>query len=436
MKGFYDVVVVGAGAAGLSCALNLDPSFEVCLISKKDMSEANSYLAQGGISAKRVNEDIDDYIEDTLRAGHYENDPEVVRDILDNSLEVVKYLIGYGVPFEKDEQDQYSLHKEGGHRLARVYHVGDFTGRSICETMAQRVMSSPNIDVCEDTTFYDLIVEGDRAIGIKVYAKGRYQNIYSRAIVIATGGIGGIFDSSTNFKSISGEGLSIAIKHGVEVSNIEYVQIHPTVLYDQEKGRHSLITEALRGEGGILLDKNGKRFIDELKPRDIVSKAIRSKMEADRSDYVYLSLENIHNRDRVDENFPTVFNACMEKGIDIRNDMIPICPGQHYHMGGITAQIDGQTSMKALYAIGEAACTGLHGRNRLASNSLLEACYCGMRCSENINISIDDFITEIKENHETRDIDEILEDHHRLLIDRIRERNKDFYEYWLKNENA
>lgn len=220
------------------------------------------------------------------------------------------------------------------------------------------------------------------------------------------------------------------------MSNIEYVQIHPTVLYDQEKGRHSLITEALRGEGGILLDKNGKRFIDELKPRDIVSKAIRSKMEADRSDYVYLSLENIHNRDRVDENFPTVFNACMEKGIDIRNDMIPICPGQHYHMGGITAQIDGQTSMKALYAIGEAACTGLHGRNRLASNSLLEACYCGMRCSENINISIDDFITEIKENHETRDIDEILEDHHRLLIDRIRERNKDFYEYWLKNENA
>lgn len=435
MKNFYDVIIVGAGAAGLSCILNIDSELDVCLISKKDMAEANSYLAQGGISAKRIDEDIEDYVEDTLKAGHYENDECVVREILDNSLSVVDFLIDYGVPFDKNDDGSYNLHKEGGHRLPRVYHVGDFTGRSICETLARSVCSKSNIEVCEDTIFYDLIAENNRVEGIKVYKDGKYHNLYAKAVVIATGGIGGIFDSSTNYKSISGEGLAIAIKHGVDVSNIEYIQIHPTVLYNREKGRHSLITEALRGEGGILVDKRGQRFIDELRPRDIVSKAIRSKMESDKLDCVYLSLEKVDSRDSIDKKFPTVFDACIKRGIDIRKDMIPVCPGQHYHMGGIRANINGQTSMKGLYAIGEVACTGLHGKNRLASNSLLEASYCGIRCGETISRNIEKPEFKIENNVDTRNIDQILEDHRGILVDMIRERNRDFYEYWLKNED-
>lgn len=436
MKEFYDIVIVGSGAAGLSCALKLNPDYDICLISKKSMTEANSYLAQGGISAKLAHENLDDYIEDTLKAGHYENDVDVVRAILDESLDVVEELIGYGVNFDKLDPDTYSLHKEGGHRSARVYHVGDFTGRSMCEVMAERVKARPNIDTCENTVFYDLIIEDNKTVGIRVFVDGLYKNIYARAVVLATGGIGGIFNSSTNYKSVSGEALSIAMKYGVEVSNLEYIQIHPTVLYDKAMGRHSLITEALRGEGGILLGINGDRFVDELLPRDVVSKAIRNKMEEDQTDHVYLSLENIRDRERIDERFPTVFQACMDKGIDIRKDMIPVCPGQHYHMGGIKAQIDGRTNLPGLYAIGETSCTGLHGRNRLASNSLLEACFCGMKCGEGLNASLPDFKAHMEENRETRNIDDIIADYHKILVDTIKERNHDFYEYWLKNEDA
>lgn len=433
MRDFYDIVIVGSGAAGLSCALKLDPIYQVCLISKKSMDEANSYLAQGGISARLADENLDDYIEDTLKAGHYENDVDVVRNILDKSLDVVEELIGYGVNFDKIDQDTYSLHKEGGHRLARIYHVGDFTGRSMCEVMAERVKGRPNIDICENTTFYDLIIEDNKAVGIRVFVGGQYRNIYARAVVLATGGIGGIFNSSTNYKSVSGEALAIAMEHGLEILNLEYIQIHPTVLYDESMGRHSLITEALRGEGGILLGINGDRFIDELLPRDVVSKAIRQKMEEDHSDHVYLSLENIRDRERIDKRFPTVFQDCMDKGIDIRKDMIPVCPGQHYHMGGIKAKIDGRTSLTGLYAIGETSCTGLHGRNRLASNSLLEACFCGMKCGETLNTLLPDFRAHMEENTETRKIEDIVDGYHKILVDTIKERNQDFYEYWLKN---
>ena len=223
------------------------------------------------------------------------------------------------------------------------------------------------------------------------------------------------------------------MKHGIEILNLEYIQIHPTVLYDESMGRHSLITEALRGEGGILLGINGDRFINELLPRDVVSKAIRQKMEEDHSDHVYLSLENIRDRERIDKRFPTVFQACMDKGIDIRKDMIPVCPGQHYQMGGIKAKIDGRTSLTGLYAIGETSCTGLHGRNRLASNSLLEACFCGMKCGENLNTLLPDFRAHMEENTETRKIEDIVDGYHKILVDTIKERSHDFYEYWLKN---
>ncbi|WP_101772458.1 L-aspartate oxidase [Peptostreptococcus faecalis] len=436
MKNYYDVIVVGSGAAGLSCALKLNSGYDVCLISKKTIDEANSYLAQGGISIKRKDEDLQDYIEDTLKAGHYENDFEVVEEILKGSPKVIEELINYGILFDKTDKGEYSLHKEGGHKVPRVYHVGDYTGRSICESMAKIVGKRPNLDICEDTTFYDLIIENQRAVGIKVYNNGEYKNIYSRAVVLATGGIGGLFNSSTNYKSIAGNGISIALKHGIKVENIDCIQIHPTSLYTKIDGRKMLITEALRGEGGILLDNRGNRFIDELLPRDIVSQAIKKKMDEDDMKFVYLSLENIKNRNEIYREFPTVFDACKGEGIDIREEMIPVCPSQHYHMGGIKAKVNGRTSLDGLYAIGEVACTGFHGKNRLASNSLLEACLCGIKSAEDINGELIKFYGKIKENNEKRKIEQVMQGYHNALIENIRERNNTFYEYWLKAENA
>ncbi len=435
MKNYYDVIVIGSGVAGLSCALELDPKYKVCLISKKKIEEANSYLAQGGISARRMDEALIDYIEDTLRAGHYRNDVDVVEKILTGSLDVVNKMVDYGVSFDKIN-GVYSLHKEGGHKRPRVYHVGDYTGRAICESMAKIAKVRENIDICEDVTFYDLIIEENKVVGIKVFTQEEYRNVYSSAVVLATGGIGGIFDSSTNYKTISGDGLSIAIKNNIDIKNLEYIQIHPTVLYSEKGGRQSLITEALRGEGGILLDSRGNRFVDELLPRDVVSKAIREKMSEEGTNFVYMSLENVKDRKHIDETFPTVFDSCIKEGIDIRKDMIPICPGQHYHMGGISAKIDGSTNIDGLYAVGEVACTGFHGKNRLASNSLLEAGFCGMRSAQTINLKELRFKGTLKENLESKNIEGVINSYHDILINEIKERNLKFYEYWLKTKNA
>lgn len=369
----FDVVIVGMGVSGLYTALNLPSDKKVLMICKEDMTQCDSMLAQGGICVMRDEEDYDSFFEDTMRAGHYENKKESVDVMIRSSRDIIEHLIELGVDFDKNPDGTLKYTKEGAHSRARICYHKDITGKEITETMQNYVKTLSNITLMEHTMMTDLLVEDNQCVGIKALAQnGQKLVIRAKDTVLATGGVGGLYEHSTNFPSLTGDALVLAKKYDVLLEHLDYVQIHPTSLYQQEAGRSFLISESTRGEGAILLNNKKERFVDELQPRDVVSKAILKEMEKEGSNHVWLSFEKM-SKEMIFEHFPNIYKTCLEAGYNIVEEPIPVVPAQHYFMGGIHVDMDSKTTMDHLYAVGETSCNGVHGKNRLASNSLLES---------------------------------------------------------------
>lgn len=366
-----DVVIVGTGVAGLFSALHLSEDKKIVMITKSDLESSDSFLAQGGICVQRDSEDYDSYFEDTMRAGHYENRKESVAIMIQNSRCVIEELVAYGVEFAK-ENGKFLYTREGAHSKPRILFHEDITGKEITEKLLAQVKIKSNVKLYEYTTMTDIVEEDGRCVGILAEREGKTICVRAEDTILASGGIGGTYQHSTNFPHLTGDAIRIAKAHHIALEHLDYVQIHPTTLYSKKPGRRFLISESVRGEGAVLFDKEGKRFVDELLPRDVVTKAIHEQMEKDHTDYVWLSMEKIPEK-TIREHFPNIYRHCLEEGFDVTKEWIPVVPAQHYFMGGIRVNKDSRTSMDHLYAVGETSCNGVHGKNRLASNSLLES---------------------------------------------------------------
>lgn len=382
-----DVVIVGTGVGGLFTALNLPKEQKILMITKSDVESSDSFLAQGGICVLRDEEDYDSYFEDTMKAGHYENREESVDIMIKSSPEIIKDLVSYGVEFEKDGEE-FAYTREGAHSKPRILYHEDITGKEITSKLLAQVRKLENVTIMEYTTMTDIIEEEGRCQGIQAVTEkdGRKEDltVYAENIVLASGGIGGQYQHSTNFPHLTGDAIEISKKHGIRLEHLDYVQIHPTTLYSKKPGRRFLISESVRGEGAVLYNKDRKRFVNELLPRDVVTQAIHEQMEKDGTDYVWLSMENI-DKETIMCHFPNIYQHCLEEGYDVTKECIPVVPAQHYFMGGIWVDSDSQTSMDHLYAVGETSCNGVHGANRLASNSLLESLVFAKRAAEKIS---------------------------------------------------
>ncbi len=385
LEKYYDVIIVGAGVAGLNCALNLPQDKKVLLICKDTPDKSDSYLAQGGICRLVDEDDYDGYFEDTMRAGHYENDPATVECMIRNSQELIDDLVACGVRFARNPDGSLLYTREGGHSRPRICFHEDCTGREITTHLMQKVRARSNVYVVPYVTMVDIIADGNTCCGIvaKDSKNGRLYRLYADYTVLASGGLGGVFENSTNFRILTGDALAICLNHGIAVDNINYIQIHPTTLYSKERGRRFLISESVRGEGAVLLDKEYKRFCDELKPRDVVTKNILAQMKKDGTDHVWLDMRPIP-REEVINHFPSIVQRCLDEGYDVFRECIPVVPAQHYFMGGIRSDLEGRTTMQRLYAVGETCCNGVHGANRLASNSLLESLIFAKRAARDI----------------------------------------------------
>ena len=384
-----DVVIVGCGVAGLYCALNLPRQLSVVMLAKTTVDECDSMLAQGGICVQHDADDYAPFFEDTLRAGHFENRCESVDLMIRASRSVIDSLIDYGVHFERDEAGQLRYTREGAHSRARICFHDDTTGAEITTKLLAAVRKLGNVRILENTRMNDILTSengasNQRCSGIAAFdAAGRALRINAQATVWACGGIGGTYERSTNFPSLTGDALHIARAHGIALEHTDYVQIHPTSLYTTEPGRAFLISESCRGEGAVLLDAHGRRFVDELQPRDVVSAAIYRQMEREGSDHVRLSFANVP-KDEITGHFQHIYEHCLAEGYDITREPIPVVPAQHYFMGGVHVDRASATSMPELYAAGETSCNGVHGKNRLASNSLLESLVFAQRAAWDI----------------------------------------------------
>ena len=405
-----DVVIVGTGVGGLFSALNLPEDRKIIMITKSDLESSDSFLAQGGICVLRDEEDYDSYFEDTMKAGHYENRKESVDIMIRSSQDIIRDLVGYGVEFKKDG-DGFAYTREGAHSKPRILFHEDITGKEITSKLLTEVKKRKNIEIYEYTTMTDIIVKDETCVGIEAVRKMEEEapdgavrteqswaedsgivtddlcqeklQIFADYTILASGGIGGLYRHSTNFPHLTGDALEIAKKHGIRLEHLDYVQIHPTTLYSKKPGRRFLISESVRGEGAVLYNKNIERFVNELLPRDVVTEAIRKQMEEDGTEFVWLSMENI-DKETILNHFPNIYRHCLEEGYDVTKECIPVVPAQHYFMGGIWVDSDSCTTMPHLFAVGETSCNGVHGANRLASNSLLESLVFAKRAAKKI----------------------------------------------------
>ncbi len=394
----FDVVILGGGLAGIYTALNIDSSLHVGLFIKDKIERGSSNLAQGGIAAEVVWDEakIEEHFEDTLKAGSYLNNVEATRVLVSEAGKNIEKLLNFGVKFDRNPDGSLVTTLEGGHRSRRILHAGgDDTGAKIMMDLRAALFQRKNIDVFEDEMAIEILHNDNKALGVIVINQ-QNEEVYVLAnkIVLATGGIGGIYKKSTNEKIACGDGIAMAHRAGVIIKNMEFVQFHPTGFYVEDQiGKTFLISEAVRGEGGILRNIEGVRFMEkydkermELAPRDVVSQAIHREMFDTWSDHVYLDITH-KSKEYLMQRFPTIYKHCLDNGVDISKDYIPVAPVEHFLCGGIETDVYGHTSMNNLYAVGECANTGVHGANRLASNSLLECIVFGNRVAEDINKS-------------------------------------------------
>lgn len=418
----YDVVIVGTGVAGLFCALSLPKDKKILCISKDALDGCDSFLAQGGICMLRDEADYEAYFNDTMRAGHYENRKESVEIMIRSSQEIIADLEGYGVEFEK-KNGEFVFTKEGAHSNNRILFHADITGREITSKLLARAKERENITLMAHTTMVDWVCHNNVCYGIVVAdMDGKTTAIEAGVTVLACGGLGGVYPHSTNYRHISGDALALAMYHNVKLENCDYVQIHPTTLYTNMGGRSFLISESVRGEGAVLRDKNGERFTDELQPRDVVSKAIFEKMKEQKTEHVWLDFSPIPEEEILNH-FPNIYNKCKEAGYDPLKQWVPVVPAQHYFMGGIYVDKDSKTTMEQLYAVGETSCNGVHGRNRLASNSLLESLVFAKRAAADIAaknhyktaVEFDNLLN--MDGYE--DLPSIMENYHAMVVGEI-----------------
>lgn len=394
MKGIlseYDVIVIGSGIAGLYTALKISKYKRVLIISKDELTNSNTNLAQGGVAVTFNKKDIDSHVQDTMRTGFHYNDIDRLRTMVEDGGKCINTLINWGVNFDRDDHDNLLLTKEGGHSLRRIIHYKDTTGQEIIRGLIEAVYKADNITCISHTFVSKLLVHENKIYGIQCLEDKQISNIYATHVVLATGGIGELYKHTTNACIATGDGIAMAYDVGVAVKDMEFVQFHPTAL-NVPGHSHFLISEAVRGEGGILRNKAGIAFmasyheLKDLAPRSIVSKSILEECKKQASDQIYLDVTHLPE-DYIKNRFPNIYQECFNRGIDIVKEWIPIIPVQHYMMGGIETDALGRTCVEGLYACGEVACTGVHGANRMASNSLLEGAVYADRVAEDINSS-------------------------------------------------
>ncbi|MCC0684919.1 L-aspartate oxidase [Clostridioides sp. ZZV15-6383] len=421
-----DVLIVGSGVSGLYCALNLDENLNVLVVSKSTIENNNTYLAQGGISTARNIDDIESFVEDTMKAGQYKNRVEAVQVLADESIENVGQIVEYGMPLDK-ENGEIDYTREGAHSVNRIVHSKDNTGEVVFKTLLKEARARENITLIEDAYLLDILKDGNKCIGARIFKSQKEIHVFSKVVVLATGGIGGLFKNSTNQRHLTGDGIAIALRNNIKIENLEYIQIHPTAFYEENsEGRRMLISESLRGEGAKLLNKNKERFVDELLPRDVVSKAIFEQMEKDNLPYVCLDATHLGSEYLINR-FSFIYNECLARGTDITKEYIKVSPAQHYFMGGIHVDLDSKTSMENLYAVGEISCTGVHGANRLASNSLLEGLVFSKRAAKNINSVIDNIKVKFMDIPDMDiDIEQVKKENKILVIKEIERTSEDF----------
>ena len=367
-----DILIVGTGASGLFAALHCPSDKNILMITKDAVENSDSFLAQGGICVLRDENDYNSFMEDTLKAGHYENRRESVDIMIRSSREVINELIGYGVDFARQENGELNYTREGCHSKARILFHEDITGKEITRNLLKAVQKLPNVHILEYVTMLDLIEQDNTCFGILAKDKNdEYLTIEADNTILASGGIGGLYEHSTNYPHLTGDAIAIALRHNIKLENPDYVQIHPTSLYTNKPGRSFLVSESVRGEGAKLYGKDGKRFANEVLPRDLMTAEIKKQMAKDKTPYVWLDM-TVLGKDVILNHFPHIYEKCLEEGFDVTKQWIPIVPAQHYYMGGIHVDKYSKTTMNNLYAVGETSCNGVHGANRLASNSLLE----------------------------------------------------------------
>ena len=368
--------------------MQLPADKQITIITKADLESSDSFLAQGGMCMLKSDSDYDSYFEDTMKAGHYENDKKSVDIMIRSSQDVVKDLLSYGVDFKRDEDGALAFTREGAHSTKRILFHEDITGKEITSKLLAAVQKLPNVTILEHTTMVDIICRENICYGAVIrHADGTLEKATADYTVFATGGVGGLYRHSTNFRHLTGDALAVSIRHHIDLKDINYIQIHPTTLYSEKpEDRSFLISESVRGEGAKLYDKNMNRFVNELLPRDLLTEAILAQMEKDQTEFVWEDLRTIPE-DELKSHFPNIVEHCREMGYDVTKECIPVVPAQHYFMGGIRVNHRSRTSMEQLYAVGETACNGVHGKNRLASNSLLESLVFAKRAAKDMQLN-------------------------------------------------
>ncbi|TDT68116.1 L-aspartate oxidase [Hypnocyclicus thermotrophus] len=426
-----DVLIIGSGLAALNLAINLDKSIDILIVSNSKLKDCNSYLAQGGITTIKDEKDKELFIKDTLVAGENANDIETINFVSENANKSIQNLVKLGVPFNKDKNNNLIYTKEAAHSTNRILYCDDSSGKVIWKTIFSHIINRKNIDIIDNVEIVDIKSENNNCYGaIGIDENKNIMNFNSKITVLATGGIGGLFKNSTNFNNIKGIGVSIALRHNIKVKDLEYIQMHPTAFYSTNSDKRFLISESVRGEGAYIVNDIGERFVNELLPRNKVSERILKEKKNRNIDFVYLDARHL-GKNYLQNRFPKIYNFCLENGYDMSKDLIPIHPSQHYFMGGIAVDKNSKTSMNNLYACGEVSCTGLHGKNRLASNSLLEAVVFSESAANSINKEINS--KDPKIINYTNNLFEIKKENIKILIDtfkKIREDLSDeFYSY-------